>query len=169
MSGHTKNLAKNLGTILLLASICIFIAAPTHTDVFSDLSNLGGDLSTDLPGRAAIQVNAPNVTDENRRIKQLSGFGLFHSPFDIRSGLGPHFINSSCGGCHVENGKGPLRFTKTDDSMSTLVLKVGLRGLQSNRAAKDVPGIGEQLLDSAVEGTALGSARLSWKKSSGRS
>jgi CxxC motif-containing protein (DUF1111 family) len=163
---RSKNLLKNGTLLLLIATVCLSAAVP-NLEISTDVTNLGGDLSSDLPGRAAIQVNAPNVTNQERRIKQLTGFGLFHSPFTVNSGLGPHFVNSTCAGCHIENGRGPLRFTRTNESMSTLVLKVGLRGLQPNRAAKDVPGIGEQLLDSATVGPALGSARLKWKKVTG--
>lgn len=137
-------------------------------ELFTDLTKLGGDLTSDFTGRAAIQVNAPNVTDESRRIKQLNGFGHFHSSFIASTGLGPHFVNNSCGGCHIENGKGPLRFTKSKSVLSTMVLKTSTKGLDANRAPKDLPGIGEQMQDSTLEAQALASAKLQWQTITGR-
>ena len=118
-----------------------------------DITRLGGDLTSDLPGRAAIQVNAPNVTDEQRRLIQLGGFSIFHGIFDRSTGLGPKFNNASCGGCHVDNGRGPTKFSASNSSGSKMVVKISLRGLLASGAPKNVPGVGEQLLDHAVRGT----------------
>lgn len=135
---------------------CVFAflvaIAPSYSHA-QDLLNIGGDLTSDLPGRSAIQVNAPNVTDESRRILQLQGFGVFHGLFDKKSGLGPIFNNSSCKGCHVDNGRGPARISRSQSVGSTMVVKVSLLGLQKNGAPKNVPGVGEQLLDHAISGS----------------
>lgn len=134
-------------------------ALPLHAQ---DLSQLGGDLTSDLPGRSAIQVNAPNVTDEARRILQLEGFGLFHGNFTAQTGLGPGFNNASCGGCHLDNGRGPTKFSRGNTVGSTMIVKVSLKGLQSNGAPKDVPGVGEQLADHSTGGTERTKIRLSF-------
>lgn len=133
-----------------------------------DISRLGGDLSSDLPGRSAIQVNAPNVTDEQRRLIQLGGFSIFHGEFDKNSGLGPNFINASCGGCHVDNGRGPAKFSKSNVVGSKMVVKISLPGLLANGAPRDVPGVGEQLLDHSVRGGRKVQIDLSWEELSGK-
>ncbi len=164
---YIRDIIESTGCLILIGLLMSSIMLP-NPELFTDLTKLGGDLTSDFSGRAAIQVNAPNVTDESRRIKQLNGFGLFHSSFIPSTGLGPHFVNSSCAGCHIENGKGPLKFTKSKNSQSTLILKTSLKGLDPNRAPIDVPGLGEQLLDSTLEKTALGSAKIQWQFTTGR-
>lgn len=136
------------GVLLIALLLC---SAP-GVSYAQDLSQIGGDLTSDLPGRSAIQVNAPNVTDEARRILQLQGFGVFHGQFEKKQGLGPIFINASCKGCHVDNGRGPAKFSRSKSVGSSMVVKVSLLGLQKNGAPKDVPGIGEQLKDHAISG-----------------
>lgn len=117
-----------------------------------DLSQIGGDLTSDLPGRNAIQVNAPNVSDEARRIMQLEGFGIFHGRFGRKQGLGPLFAHAQCSGCHIDNGRGPTKFSRAPGAGSSMIVKVSLPGLQKNGAPKDVPGVGEQLSDHAIPG-----------------
>ncbi len=161
------NVICSIAYLLPVAVLISGIMLP-NPELFTDLTKLGGDLTSDFSGRAAIQVNAPNVTDESRRLKQLNGFGYFHSSFVARDGLGPNFINNSCAGCHIENGKGPVRFTKSRNSMSSVVLKTSLKGLDNNRAPINIPGIGDQLQDSSVLPKTTGSARINWKFTTGR-
>ena len=85
-----------------------------------DFSLLGGELTSDLPGRHAIQVAAPNVVTQERRDLQLSGFTPFHQIFSREEGVGPKFTSSSCGGCHIENGKGPLDLESKRDRKSVV-------------------------------------------------
>lgn len=127
-----------------------------------DVTRLGGDLTTELTGKSAIQVTAPNVTDETRRLQQLAGFSTFHDLFKKRSGLGPQFINASCSGCHVDNGRGPTEFSHINLGQSTMVVKVSLPGLKPSGAPRDVPGVGEQLLDQYLEGQPNVDINLQW-------
>ena len=140
-----------------ILAISVFLSLQALLLPFStiaqDLTKIGGDLTSDLPGRNAIQVNAPNVTDEARRIMQLDGFGVFHGIFEKKQGLGPLFVHSACSGCHVENGRGTARFSRARSGGSSMIVKVSLPGLQRNGAPKNVPGVGEQLLDHAVSGS----------------
>jgi CxxC motif-containing protein (DUF1111 family) len=155
------NVAKNKN--LILGSFFILITSVAVKSVFADdVTRLGGDLTSDLPGRAAIQVNAPNVTNEPRRLRQLEGFSRFHNIFTKTLGLGPHFNQSSCGGCHIDNGRGPLKFSKTNRGGSTMVVKISLRGLNSDGSPKNVPGIGEQLQDQSVQGARKTRIELLW-------
>ena len=156
-----RYLSSNLAACMLLACTATTVCA-------QDITRLGGDLTSDLPGRAAIQVNAPNVTDEQRRLIQLGGFSIFHGIFNRSSGLGPNFNNASCGGCHVDNGRGPTKFSASNISGSRMVVKVSLRGLQASGAPRNVPGVGEQLLDHKVSGARKVEIDLTWKELAGK-
>ncbi|MCB0354557.1 MAG: hypothetical protein KDD64_13570 [Bdellovibrionales bacterium] len=112
-----------------------------------DITALGGELSNSIPGHNGIQVAAPNVTDTGRRATQLLGFETFHRNFKKSEGLGPNFINDACGGCHIQNGKGPVRLRGARLKMNTMVIKVALEGSGENGAPINVPGVGEQLQD----------------------
>ncbi len=129
--------------IVALCIACFWYGA---TAAAQDITELGGALTSYLPGRAAIQVNAPNVTDETRRVKQLTGFGMFHGEFNAKSGLGPLFNNNSCAGCHVNNGRGQVLFSEALN-LSRAIVKVALRGRLPNGAPRPIPGIGNQLHD----------------------
>lgn len=118
-----------------------------------DISALGGDLTSDLPDRNAIQVAAPNVPFGDRRTKQLNGFIQFHKLFTRDEGLGPFFINSGCAECHIDNAKGPVKFSKANRGGSTMVVKASLQGRQENGAPVDVPGLGEQIPDQSTAGS----------------
>ncbi len=153
--------SKPSGVCVRLLSLVVLFPLTALSQAI-DVTQQGGDLTTTIRGRNAIQVNAPNVTDEERRVSQLAGFGLFHDNFTRRSGLGPDFINSSCGGCHIDNGRGPTTFSNANDGNSRMVIKISLPGLQSNGAPRDVPGIGEQLTDHRTSGTPKSRVNLAW-------
>lgn len=128
-----------------------------------DITRLGGDLTTDLTGHNALQVAAPNTTSQERFERQISGFDVFHRKHTEDQGLGPRFNNSACGGCHVSNGKGPVKVRTGANQGSTVVIKVSLPGLQPDGAPRDVPGVGEQLLDRSLNGRRYFRLRLGWR------
>lgn len=131
-----------------------------------DLSKLGGDLTTGLPGRFAIQLPAPNVIEEDRKILMLDGFPTFHRLFTSGQGVGPALVNNSCGGCHVQNGRGPIRFSRTNSEveLTTMVVKVGLGA----RRPAPLPGIGDQLQNHAPPAKPRFRLSLRWKFTTGR-
>ena len=133
-----------------------------------DLTNLGGALSTDLPGRHAIQATAPNVTDPKKISDQTAGFAIFHRITTPKQGLGPLFVNSSCAGCHVNNGKGPATFGVPSRNGSSMVVKVKPRGLLPDGSAPEIPGIGGQILDQSVTKPIKRTVSVSWTEMRGR-
>lgn len=152
----------HLFDIIRLLLVLMTCSVSSYFAQAQDISNLGGALTSQLPGHHAIQLPAPNVTDRDRFLLQISGFSPFHQIFTKKEGLGPFFNNSSCGGCHVENGKGPAKFSRAASGNSTMIVKVSLRGLGPDGAPRDVPGIGEQLLDHSVSGKPPVSISLKW-------
>jgi CxxC motif-containing protein (DUF1111 family) len=143
------------------ALLLCFLSTPCYAQ---DITELGDELTADaaLSGPAVIQVNAPSITGE-RKQQQLAGFATFHKLFTKQAGLGPRFINASCSGCHVNNGRGPLRIGRTNRAKgSTVVVKVSKRGLNPDGSPKDVPGLGEQLLDQSLDNRPLVTSTLKW-------
>lgn len=139
----------------------LFILVSSSCLNAQDIEKLGGDLTHAIPGRNGIQVTAPNVTDPNRTLKQLVGFSAFHKTLRRRDGLGPRFVNRSCGGCHIDNGKGRVGFGR---GTSQMVVKVGLRGVNQDGPPRPVPGVGEQLQDRSLVGKKRRhKVRLRWR------
>ncbi|MCC6952483.1 MAG: thiol oxidoreductase [Deltaproteobacteria bacterium] len=129
-----------------------------------DLTNLGGDLTSDSPLSIALELPAPNVDSQELIELHLEAHGDFHRSFEAdrvgrKLSLGPSFNHRSCGGCHIRNGKGAIKFS-TRPPGSPLLVKVALRGLNKNGAPKDVPGVGEQLQDHLVSGKSQFDIRL---------
>ena len=150
--------------LLLLVLVGTGIAACAA----EDLTNLGGALSTDLEGRNAIQVSAPNVTELARVAEQAAGFPVFHRTAGVAEGLGPKFANNSCAGCHIDNGRGPTTFGVPSRGGSSMIVKVKARGLLGDGSAPEVRGIGGQVLDQRVGAPIKRTVKVTWESVSGR-
>ena len=119
-----------------------------HAICADDFSLLGGDLTSNVPGPAALQAPAPNLSAGELKDKQVDGFDPFHTNFNLSEGLGPFFVNRSCGGCHIENGKGRVRMSSVVRQENQMVVKVSQRRqVDENGGPVDVPGVGGQLQD----------------------
>ncbi len=154
-----------MGSRLLLSLGLLFLASTASAQ---DFTNLGGDLTTNDPGRFAIQLPAPNVTDTDRRNLMLAGFTPFHRLFTKVDGAGPFLVNNSCGGCHVQNGRGPLSFTKSELDLSTVVVKIAFPGKKPDGSPRPVPGVGGVLTPHSINGGFRFSPSLSWTLINGR-
>lgn len=140
------------------------IGFPAQHLLTEDITNLGGDLSSDLPDRHSIQVPAPNVTNPERINQQVAGFPVFHRITTKADGLGPRYINNSCGGCHVNNGRGPAVLNPKAKNGSTMVVKLQRRRLRKDGSPIAVRGFGSQLRDHSVRSKDKpDTMRLSWR------
>lgn len=97
------------GAVLLLASALAGAEKPAP-DPLGELT--GGATTVYADGRNAFSLPAANLTDEERT-RFVIGNSFFkrnwvEAPASTRArdGLGPHFIARSCGGCHVQDGRG---------------------------------------------------------------
>lgn len=84
--------------------------APAANDAIGEKP--GGDTTVYATGRNAFSFPAANLTDAERT-RFAIGNSFFkrnwvEAPASTkkRDGLGPHFIARSCGGCHVQDGRG---------------------------------------------------------------
>lgn len=158
------------GARVLQAVLCAALILAHHLPSASaqDITSLGGDLSNDLQDRNAIQAPAPNVTDPIRRQKQAEGFKVFHHVADSEDGLGPRFINRSCGGCHINNGKGQITFRRSNNPGSLAVVKVKRIGLEPDGSTPEVPGIGSQITDHDINNDLSRRITITWSTVAGR-
>lgn len=93
----------------------------------------------------------------------LDGFGVFHRIFGRAEGGGPFFVNDSCGGCHVENGRGPIRFGGRGRGFSALVVKISEKQSNPDGSPRDVRGIGGVLQDNSLSGRRRFQLELAWQ------
>lgn len=134
--------------------------------IAQDITLQGGDLTTTIPGRNAIQAPAPNLPVGPVRDKQVEGFAPFHKKYRRNEGAGPLYINNSCGGCHINNGKGSVRY-KDAPRLNAIVIKVALHGLQENGAPTNIPGVGDLLQDRVISRrnkTRFERTRFRWRR-----
>ncbi len=153
-----------------LTAVVVALASSVTCDssAAQDLTLLGGQLSSDLADQNAIQAPAPSIGSAERRILQSEGFALFHRITTADEGLGPRYINRSCAGCHIDNGKGPPSFSQSNNPGSRAVVKTKAAGLQSNGSAPEVNGLGQQILDHDLFNDRELRTSLSWIETTGR-
>ena len=84
----------------------------------------GGDTTVYATGRNAFSFPAANLPDDERT-RFVIGNSFFRRNWveapastKARDGLGPHFIARSCGGCHVQDGRGASRCATTPSKAS---------------------------------------------------
>ena len=85
-----------------------------------------------------------------------SGAEMFFASFaeygtSTHDGLGPLFIQSSCGGCHPLNGRSHPPLTEIDYD-SGLLMRMSLAGSGTHGEPIGVPGFGNQLQNRAIDG-----------------
>jgi CxxC motif-containing protein (DUF1111 family) len=135
---------------LLILLISFLLSTHSLADSGEDVTRLGDSWSSSLPGRHTLQVPAPSILDQGRRGISLSGFSIFHSSLTPTDGIGPNFVNNSCGGCHVENGKGGGTLRSKVNQFSAMVLKFALPNdevfqAQPHQVSKNKNTAGERL------------------------
>lgn len=140
---------------------------PFQSPFADELSQSAGSLTSDLPLDLVLELPAQQMNDEGLFEQHIQGHSLFHSSFrDVRRNgraiLGPHFVNDSCGSCHVRTGRGSLILGKTG-ALSSMVVKIGLLARASRRSPSAVPGVGEQLQEHSLSGSRRYNTKLTWR------
>ncbi len=162
---------KPLNIRVLLSVLIVLAIAPLNAGA-QDLSRLGGDLTSDMPLFAALELPAPNITSHERFLDHIAGHSDFHGSFEFfkkngQSVLGPLFNHNACGACHVKDGRGALNFRRSPEG-SAMLIKVALKGLNADGSPRPIPGIGEQLRDHTINGRTKFNISLRWQKIQGR-
>lgn len=126
--------------------------------------NSGGATTVDVRGRNAFSMPLATLS-EAERTRFAVGNSFFRrnwveAPASTtgRDGLGPHFLARSCGGCHVQDGRGaPHDFDTglTPEAVApspALLLRLSVPGLGPHGAPVPEPTYGDQLNTAAVQG-----------------
>lgn len=129
----------------------LLLAAPALAE--DDLS--GGGATVHATGRNAFSFPAANLTDAER-----TRFAIGNSFFKrnwveapastrARDGLGPHFIARSCGGCHVNDGRGAP--PEAGQQPVSLLLRLSIPGVGEHGGVVPEPTYGDQFNNFAVQ------------------
>ena len=119
-----------------------------------------GEATAFVSGRNAFSMPLPTLDDaENARFAVGNSFfrrNWVEAPASTtaRDGLGPHFIARSCGGCHVQDGRGaPPDFTKgLSEQPVALLMRLSIPGVGAHGGVVPDPVYGDQLNNAAVQG-----------------
>ena len=122
----------------------------------------GGNTTVFATGRNAFSFPAANLEDAERT-RFVIGNSFFRRNWveapastKARDGLGPHFIARSCGGCHVQDGRGapPDIFNKlgeTEDATVALLIRLSIPGRDVHGGPLHEPVYGDQFNNAAVQ------------------
>ena len=175
--------ALAVGAAVLAASGAIAVGGPDAAAADAGQSQAdpreerpGGDTTVFETGRNAFSFPAANL-DEAGRTDFAIGNSFFRrnwveapSSTSARDGLGPHFIARSCGGCHIQDGRGaPHTLDKPlgQQQPTALLFRLSVPGADGKPIPE--PTYGEQFTNSAVQGVQPeGRVRLRYRERSGR-
>ena len=117
----------------------------------------GGGTTVFATGRNAFSFPAANLTDEERT-RFVIGNSFFKRNWvqapastTARDGLGPHFIARSCGGCHVNDGRGAPPMQAGEQPVG-LLMRLSVPGEGAHGGVMPEPTYGDQFNNFAVQG-----------------
>ncbi|RZS41761.1 CxxC motif-containing protein (DUF1111 family) [Limnobacter thiooxidans] len=162
----TSNAVCVMLVFTVLAAGSLVSAASTEANAEVDsvegmTPRTAGDATVFADGRNSFSFPAANLLDEERT-RFAIGNSFFKrnwvqapSSTTARDGLGPHFIARSCGGCHVQDGRGKppeiLNRLNTEQPVD-LLFRLSIPGVDSKHGVVAEPTYGDQLNNAAVDG-----------------
>lgn len=120
----------------------------------------GGQTTVHATGRNAFSFPLATLGDAERT-RFVVGNSFFRRNWveapastTARDGLGPHFIARSCGGCHVQDGRGaPPEFRKgLHDAPVGLLFRLSVPGSDAHGGIVPEPTYGDQINNNAIQG-----------------
>lgn len=148
----------------LLLALTVALSLPLQADAPADPlgERTGGATTVFATGRNAFSLPFANLS-EAERTRFVIGNSFFRrnwveapSSTQARDGLGPLFIARSCGGCHVQDGRGAppdARFADGDPAVA-LLMRVSIPGQGPHGGPLPDPVYGDQIANAAVQGVA---------------
>jgi CxxC motif-containing protein (DUF1111 family) len=140
-------------TLTVLTLLCASAQAAPVDDLLGE--KVGGETTVFATGRNAFSFPAANLSDEERT-RFVIGNSFFKRNWvqapastKARDGLGPHFIARSCGGCHVNDGRGSP--PEAGQQPVGLLLRISLPGLGAHGGVVPEPTYGDQFNNAAVQ------------------
>ena len=133
----------------------------------TDIPLAGGETTTFIRSSHAYEQPSANLRDELVDL-HTEGDAAFEAvfvtaPADINPGLGPHFNNTTCVGCHIRNGRGLptkgqlLVRVSLDEEDTTTDLTIDgtsyyIEPSAPGERTPPVPGLGNQIQDQGIFG-----------------
>ncbi|MDQ5896560.1 MAG: hypothetical protein QG612_646 [Pseudomonadota bacterium] len=123
----------------------------------------GGATTVPASGRNAFSFPLATLDDEERT-RFAIGNSFFRRNWveapastTARDGLGPHFIARSCGGCHVQDGRGAppdlrRRLGEGHEPPVALLIRLSVPGVGEHGGVVPDPVYGDQLDNAAIQG-----------------
>ena len=116
----------------------------------------GGDTTVFATGRNAFSFPLATL-DDAERARFAVGNSFFRRNWveapastTARDGLGPHFIARSCGGCHLQDGRGAP--PERGEATVALLMRLSVPGTAANGGVVPEPTYGDQLNIDAIQG-----------------
>jgi len=161
---------------LLTAAFAVVAGAAGDDDALGERT--GGATTVWANGQQAFSFPAANLSD-TERTRFAIGNSFFRrnwveapSSTQARDGLGPHFIARSCGGCHVQDGRGAppdWRLGAKHEAPTALLLRLSVPGTDAHGGPLPEPVYGDQFNNRAVQGVRPeGRVRMRWQPVPGR-
>ncbi len=133
----------------------LLLAGPALAALPEDSEKTGGETTVFATGRNAFSFPAANLTDAEQT-RFVIGNSFFkrnwvEAPASTRArdGLGPHFIARSCGGCHVNDGRGAP--PAQGEQPVSLLLRLSIPGIGAHGGVVAEPTYGDQFNNAAVQ------------------
>ncbi|MDB5930165.1 MAG: thiol oxidoreductase [Polaromonas sp.] len=142
-----------LGMVAAAAAGLNALATPAPDD-----EKTGGDTTVFATGRNAFSFPLANLPDDERTRFSI-GNSFFRRNWvqapastTARDGLGPHFIARSCGGCHVQDGRGaPPDFSRgLKEQPVGLLMRLSIPGKNAQGGPLPEPSYGDQFSNFSV-------------------
>lgn len=141
---------------------CLLLLAGGAGATLDGLNPLtAGEATVFADGKNSFSFPAPNLQDDERT-RFAIGNSFFRRNWvqapastTARDGLGPHFIARSCGGCHVQDGRGkpPEILNRLSASQPVdLLFRLSIPGTDARNGVVAEPRYGEQLNNAAISG-----------------
>jgi CxxC motif-containing protein (DUF1111 family) len=141
--------------LLLAAGVAAAAASAPVDDARGERT--GGDTTVFATGRNAFSFPFANL-DDAERARFAVGNSFFRrnwveapSSTGARDGLGPHFIARSCGGCHVQDGRGAPPLARGEAPVA-LLIRLSVPGTGAHGGVVPEPTYGDQLNNAAIQG-----------------
>ncbi|MBN8487395.1 MAG: c-type cytochrome [Burkholderiales bacterium] len=142
---------------------------------------VGGDTTVWANGRNAFSFPFANLSDEEHA-RFAVGNSFFRRNWveapastTARDGLGPHFIARSCGGCHVQDGRGAPPTGRIGQRAGqheppvALLMRLSVPGMGEHGGVVPDPVYGDQFNNAAIPGVKPeGRVLMRWTARSGR-
>ena len=145
-----------LGAGAIVAAGSALAVSTVEDDLFGERTGGAGTVFT--TGRNAFSFPLATLADAERT-RFAIGNSFFRRNWveapastTARDGLGPHFIARSCGGCHVQDGRGAPPDWRKGEQPVGLLIRISVPGVGAHGGVLPDPMYGDQFNVSAIQG-----------------